>query len=261
LKNVINVEALNERYRVVTFGLALLNVFDGVNSASRMNKLPYYQLPTAEEKSSCQKYNIFINLGLPIIYQEACIYYVYAEWYQAKQLKKFKDFMQEAIERGKAAEEESIKLRESNVLHLHDWLMVPEMPIDIKTLPGESPYAIVLTPNAAWYVERSSNRCEELPMTPDAIQSFLTDHKLTDCIAQEPVLLDINFSDVSALTAKLSSNHGNQPQPGVIAATLFAPPAPPATPPQTIFNADEIKHIQEAETLAFPLDPALLKKQ
>lgn len=232
--NGVNVGNLNARYCIVTVALAFLNVFEGVNSASRMGKLPYYVLPTTLEKDNCSKKNIAYNHGLPLAYQEACIHYVYENSYSTDEKKTFNDFLRYAYTGSVIADNEANKKQKDSQLRRYDYLFVPAESIDINQLPGNSPFAYVLTPKGIWYVERSKQSMEKVHFSEKELAELMKTHQLQEHIntgqkqAQSPrVLENLSFEDILKFEEKRLNPQGSD-----VALSQPTQPIQPTQPTQ-----------------------------
>lgn len=173
---------LNAQDNLILCALALFNDFIGIDNAGRQGLLPHYEKPTASEKELCAQYEekykrdlkswLPLALDVPIIYQTLCPRFVYEGWYHVQQGKSFDEFIAHAIATGKNDDEKEAKEKSGSLSFKSDFLIAPNAVLDVAQLPGQSPSAYVLTPEAMWYVDRASKQCERLDIPKEELNKY-----------------------------------------------------------------------------------------
>lgn len=207
---------LNGTYDLVVGALSSLNVFAGVNSASRMNLLPYYQLPTSQERLECSALNLTVKHGLPIIYQTPiCAFFIYETWYRVGQKKSFRDFVLEAVTKGKKIDEDAREQMELTSFNC-DLLVAAQEPTDVTALQGAAPYAYVLTPQAVWYVSRTTKRSELVNISNEERLQLIRTYDLSTRFSElsskphaSVYVESLPLTDIAFLDAKRISGHSS----------------------------------------------------
>ena len=195
------IERLNNLRLNVINALAFLNEFVGVNNA----KLPYYQLPNDDMLEKCKYFKsgeLKLNLGTPLVYQKGkgCYLFVYETEYRPDQNESFDEFSKKAKAEGIVEEQKATaKSMTSNTID-YDLIYTPaEWTGETKKLPGEAPFAYLITPKGIWYINKADNSSEPINVPQEELQALLSQYKLTN-------QNDTNTQYVAKLTEPALSN-------------------------------------------------------